>query len=274
MQGQRISKRRDVYQLHLFAGGAHSKFTQIHLKRRRAKKFNPVSITKRACSTDSGSSARDLKILAEKNAITTALVEYERRLSELDEDLLLRLMRQVTFSESGFVPETETYCTRATGTVYPIDIIAATSALTEEDRINTGGGKVYNVNLALNKQVIASSMQSSSFQPSSAIDGNPATRWSSKFADPQWIVIDLEKSYLIDTVILKWERASGKKYSIQISTNNKNWKEVYATTAGAGSTEKINLKPVAARYVRLDGTERNTSFGYSLWEFEVYLNGK
>lgn len=45
--------------------------------------------------------------------------------------------------------------------------------------------------LSLNKPVSASSVENASFSASSAVDGNPATRWSSEFSDPQWIRVGL-----------------------------------------------------------------------------------
>lgn len=103
-----------------------------------------------------------------------------------------------------------------------------------------------------------------------AVDGNLASRWSSEFSDPQWIAIDLGQATQISRVQLVWENACGKTYTIQISDNGQDWKEVYATTAGSGGTENISFAPVAARWVRLYGTERATPFGYSLWEFRVF----
>src|SRR6478752_7933536 len=43
----------------------------------------------------------------------------------------------------------------------------------------------------------ASSVESGSFGANLAIDGNPATRWSSAFADPQWLRVDLGAIRLI-----------------------------------------------------------------------------
>ena len=45
---------------------------------------------------------------------------------------------------------------------------------------------------------------------------------------------------------------------------------MYTQINGAGHIENIALSPVTARYVRMYGTVRNTPYGYSLWEFEVY----
>ncbi|MEU9845254.1 discoidin domain-containing protein, partial [Actinomadura sp. NPDC048032] len=44
---------------------------------------------------------------------------------------------------------------------------------------------------ALNRPATASSTENASFPASAAVDGDPATRWSSAFGDPQWIQVDL-----------------------------------------------------------------------------------
>lgn len=102
-----------------------------------------------------------------------------------------------------------------------------------------------------------------------AVDGNSSTRWSSLWSDPQWIDIDLKAVYDINKVVLKWETAAAKAYQIQVSYDNVNWTTIYTTTAGAGGTETLNITGTG-RYIRMYGTVRTTSYGYSLYEFEVY----
>ncbi len=96
------------------------------------------------------------------------------------------------------------------------------------------------------------------------------TRWSSEFADPQWLAIDLGEVLQISRVQLVWETAGGRSYAIQVSEDGQHWKDVFATTGGSGGTENISFSPVSARWVRMFGTQRTTPFGFSLWEFRVF----
>jgi len=121
------------------------------------------------------------------------------------------------------------------------------------------------VNLALNKTGIASSGT-----PGPAFDGNTGTRWESNSSDPQWIYVDLGANNTVSGVKLNWETASGKTYKIQTSTDAVTWTDVYTQPNGAGGIENLAFTPVTARYVRMYGTVRNTIYGYSLWELEVY----
>jgi hypothetical protein len=109
-----------------------------------------------------------------------------------------------------------------------------------------------------------------SYPAAYAVDGKPETRWSSEFSDPQWISVDLGKVERIGRVVLQWEGAYGKTYTLEVSTDGEKWTEVRRREAGKGGTEDIKFDPVEARWVRLNGTRRGTEFGYSLWELKVF----
>lgn len=126
------------------------------------------------------------------------------------------------------------------------------------------------VNLALNKTAKAFSSIGGN-AAGAAFDGNTGTRWESESSDPQWISVDLGSNNTVTGVMLNWETASGKTYKIQVSTDESNWSDAFTQANGPGNIENINFSvPVTARYVRMYGTVRNTQWGYSLWEFEVY----
>lgn len=128
-------------------------------------------------------------------------------------------------------------------------------------------------NVALNKSVTASSVEDAGKAAQYAVDGNPSTRWSSQYSDPQWISIDLGSASSINGVMLNWEVAYAKSYQIQTSIDNQNWNTVYSTSNGDGGIDHISFHATSARYVRMNGIERATHYGYSLWDFEVYAAG-
>jgi len=125
------------------------------------------------------------------------------------------------------------------------------------------------VNLALNKTATESSHEAA-FTANAAFDGNIGTRWSSQFTDPQWISVDLGTAKTVSRIKLNWETAYGKAYKLQVSNDGTNWTDVYSTTTGDGGVDDISITSTSTRYVRMNGTQRNTAYGYSLWEFEVY----
>jgi len=128
----------------------------------------------------------------------------------------------------------------------------------------------YGPNLALNRTVVVSSIESASHPGPYAVDGNPTTRWASAASDPQWIYVDLGSTQNIAQVRLSWEAAFGSGYHIDVSNDASTWTTVYTRSNGGGGKEIINFTPVAARYVRMYGTQRGTFWGYSLYEMEVY----
>jgi len=127
--------------------------------------------------------------------------------------------------------------------------------------------------LSSNKTYNSSSNESGSTLPNMAFDGNLSTRWASASgSDPQWIQVDLGAVHNLTYVVLRWEAAYATAYQIQVSNDGNTWTPVYTNSAGDGNLDTINLS-AAGRYVRMNGTQRfNTSWGYSLYEMEVYGN--
>lgn len=123
-------------------------------------------------------------------------------------------------------------------------------------------------NIALNKHSVASTT-APGLPASAAVDGNLLTRWGSYASDPQSIYVDLGARYDLCEVVLKWEIALGKNFQIQVSDDAINWTTLKFIT---GNVSFENYIPVqgSGRYVRMLGTARGTTYGYSLWEFEVY----
>ena len=115
----------------------------------------------------------------------------------------------------------------------------------------------------------ASSAEGDGLAAPFAVDGNPGTRWSSQFSDPQWIQVDLGQTAAIDQVVLSWEAAYATAFRVETSTDGTAWTQIYATTAGTGGTQTLTVNG-SGRYVRVYGTARATGWGYSLWEFQVF----
>jgi hypothetical protein len=123
--------------------------------------------------------------------------------------------------------------------------------------------------LSQGKTATASSTENAASPAGAAVDGNTATRWSSAFADPQWLQVDLGASATISSVALNWEAAYAKSFQIQTSANGTAWTTVYSTTTGAGGNQTLAVSGTG-RYVRMYGTARGTAYGYSLFEFQVF----
>jgi hypothetical protein len=122
----------------------------------------------------------------------------------------------------------------------------------------------------------ASSTESSNYQAGNAIDNNIATRWSSQYNDPQWIIFDVCSTQAITTVVFDWETASANNYILEGSNDAS-----FATkTRLAEKTnmpgdlnhriDSLNNLTGNFRYYRMWGNLRNGSWGYSIWEARFY----
>ncbi len=109
------------------------------------------------------------------------------------------------------------------------------------------------------------------FSPLYVIDDDLNTRWSSSHSDPQKITLGFKETESIKRIDLLWENAYAKSYSINMSIDGKTWKEIYSTDSGTGGHEIILLeKETAASFLMLNGIEKGTEWGYSLFELKVF----
>ncbi|MGL4992153.1 MAG: discoidin domain-containing protein [Sarcina sp.] len=152
------------------------------------------------------------------------------------------------------------------------------NATERKGEINNEMVKSSGLNLALNKPVVASASETSTFTPEKVTDGNLATRWSSGSfnSGKQWIYIDLEEVKEFDKIRLHWEGANAKDYKIEVSNDASEWTQVYRDQDAPGGEEIINFDtPQNARYVRVYCEKNNPSVwtSVSLYEIEIY-NGE
>ncbi|MDE7380494.1 MAG: discoidin domain-containing protein [Muribaculaceae bacterium] len=124
-------------------------------------------------------------------------------------------------------------------------------------------------NLALGKPAVSSASYGANVA-SAVNDGNMQTRWESPQKDKQWIKIDLQKTYILDRIVLNWEGAYASDYDVQISIEGDKWWTVARNEKGKGGTETVSLPAAPANWVRLNCNRRATAYGNSLYEIEVY----
>lgn len=123
----------------------------------------------------------------------------------------------------------------------------------------------------LASRVVGSSSQTQPDTSPQAADGSLGSRWESKFADPQQLTVDYGSVSAINTVTIAWENASAKNYQLLGSTDSVTWNVIQ--TLGPfpkldPDQHRTDVIPVQAsyRYLRMAGTARTTSYGYSIYE--------
>lgn len=119
---------------------------------------------------------------------------------------------------------------------------------------------------------LASSSEGPDVGAANAIDGDINTRWSSAFTDQQNLQLDFGRMQNFSRVRLSWETAYGQDYQLQTSTDGAYWTPLRTVVNGDGGVDDHTGLNGQGRYLRLYGSKRGTTFGYSLYEIEVYGN--
>ena len=146
-----------------------------------------------------------------------------------------------------------------------------------------GGGEtpstpteIEDVNFALTSN--GSSAEATSGDAAQAIDNNAGSRWESASADPQTWTLDLGQARIFNTLEIVWEGAYGKTFTVSVSDDKATWTPVWTVEgqelAGFPYTQTQKIDKTTARYIQFHGTERGTGYGYSFYEFRVYLAGE
>ncbi len=172
------------------------------------------------------------------------------------------------------MPTTTSYTNTglANGTTYYYVVSATNGVNVSSNSIEVSATPVFShVNLALNQPVTVSSTQGGgNYAGGNAVDGNLTTRWSSSFSDPQWIYVDLGATYNITEVVFYWNTSYATSFLLQVSSNTVSWTTIYSTTTGPGGVQDLTGLSGAGRYVRMYGTVRSLTYGYSIYEFQIY----
>lgn len=170
--------------------------------------------------------------------------------------------------------------------IFIANFIGSSATITVKAKDKVDGFKEEYVNLALEKDVKVSSLESAnSWKGDKAVDGDYITedsRWSSgevTSTNPQWLAVDLGDEYVIDHLNIRWQNfAYATEFKIQKSSDNKNWTDITGTlTNPLGKNEedrnKVNRidleKEETARYIRVLITKKNQWKSVSIREFEV-----
>ncbi len=184
-----------------------------------------------------------------------------------------------------FILPTEKILNHAKGSV---DSIAVYNRVLTASEISDKLGIISLENLAFHKNVIASSSYPNKpWTPDKLVDGgyDGDSRWSSKRATgagsnedsgeygsvAQYVIVDLEKEYLVDKINLKWEGAYATQYAIQGSLDGETYFDIKNITNGQGGDVSFDQLNAKARYIKIDlRAAKNANWGYSLYELEVY----
>ncbi|MEI8235293.1 MAG: discoidin domain-containing protein [Verrucomicrobiota bacterium] len=132
------------------------------------------------------------------------------------------------------------------------------------------------VSLAAGRPATASAVARPYLSAKNAVDNDPLTYWSSGPQDRAWLAVDLGAEKTFRRVRINWEFAFATSYSVQVSSDGQQWREVFSTNQGKYGVTDIPLEPVTARHVRVEGIKnakkegRSNREGYGIYELEVF----
>ncbi len=174
-------------------------------------------------------------------------------------------------------PDGKLYTLEYTDAQVPYGPVPATGKLS---RLDFTGAKTPATNFALGRPVTVSSTETGTAQAqkenldaSNAVDGDPATRWSSAFSEPQSISVDLGSDVTIDRIEILWDPyAYGSSYKVELSSDGTNWTTVHSASGGDGSPATIRFSPARARHVRVMDITRggDWEWGVAIYELRVF----
>lgn len=72
-------------------------------------------------------------------------------------------------------------------------------------------------------------------------------------------------------MVLRWQDAYAARYTILTSADGQSWHTAAVISDGRGGTESVRLDaPSDTRFLRVQGLERGTKYGYSLYSLQAY----
>ena len=89
-------------------------------------RFDPVLLVQknRRCLQRPELSVNELRELTRETALLEILWDYDRKLEGFAPQALVRLFRQISYSQDGFLQDTDVYCVQAQGYVLPVEVMA------------------------------------------------------------------------------------------------------------------------------------------------------
>jgi uncharacterized protein YjdB len=132
-------------------------------------------------------------------------------------------------------------------------------------------------NLALNKPATAGAYETPIAE---ANDANLNSYWAlgpNRPVDDMWWRVDLEETYDLSLVIIKWEGACPTEHAIQVSSDDANWTDVATKSGwpeiGGNNDHNYQFYPINAqgRYIRVKASAlREVGWGMKIFDFQAF----
>ncbi|MVA75677.1 hyaluronidase [Auraticoccus sp. F435] len=105
-------------------------------------------------------------------------------------------------------------------------------------------------------------------------DGDRSTRWASGYDDAAWVQVELAEPVPVAAVTITWEAACATRYRLQTSAGGRTWTDVADVDETSCALDVLRTDdPDPVRFVRVQGVERASDWGYSIWEIGIWTTG-
>jgi len=126
-------------------------------------------------------------------------------------------------------------------------------------------------NIALKKTAEVSSVATTLYSASKAVDGNPSTQWRSANSDVNpTISIDLGDFYTLNSIKLTWSTYYATSYLIEISNDGITYNTIKTLSGQNGGDDEIVGLSATTRFVRISVKTRSATTGVYLNSAEIY----
>ena len=125
------------------------------------------------------------------------------------------------------------------------------------------------VDLALGRPLSDVSSTAAGSSPGLAVDGNPATYWTSGGGGTQWLAVDLGAVTTVRRVSVRWGPAYGTDWWLESSNDLSTWTRVWPATGDASGDQDAALT-VAGRHIAVVARQGVDPLRYQLASLEVY----
>jgi len=107
--------------------------------------------------------------------------------------------------------------------------------------------------------------------PNALVDGNPITKWSSAYTEPQQLALDIGKVTSLKKMRVLWAKDAAKDYDIYTSRDGIVWKKIWEKRGARKGprTDTIRLWNNKTRFIGLDLIKRTSQKGFSISEIEI-----
>ncbi|MGW9166939.1 beta-N-acetylglucosaminidase domain-containing protein [Agromyces sp. NPDC055658] len=127
------------------------------------------------------------------------------------------------------------------------------------------------VNVAPKGTATASSVEVPQFGTKNVNDDNLSTRWASGYSDDSWVQVKLAEPTVVRGITLNWESACANAYELQTSNDGVTWTTIRTVDDSTCALDLFTVDEAdPVQYVRMQGIDRKTTWGYSIWEFGIY----